>query len=150
MAPVVPPGEAADMTWIPSAVLALVCFSVALLIIGRIGARMDAVPLTAWMLGLQAVAGCIQALPSGARALPPAGAWWPLLLAAGLCYAGNVGQTLAVSRAPNPGFALAIIGSSTVVVAVAAAVIGGAPLGGVRAVGIALCAAGVGIVVLAR
>lgn len=138
------------MPWIPAAVLALVCFSAAFLLIGRLGARMDAVPLTAWILALQAVAGWAQAAPLAGRALPPPGAWGMLLLASALCYVGNLGQTVAVSRAPNPGFPLAIIGASTATVAIAAAAIAGAPLGAARAAGIALCVAGVAIVVLAR
>lgn len=138
------------MSWIAASLAALVCFSGAYLVMGRLGGQMGTLPLLTWLLVLQVVPAACHLLATGTRAWVP----WPvvpgLLLAAGLCYLGNLSQLCAISRAPNPGFALAIIGASTGVVAVVAALTSGAPLGPGKLVGLALCLAGVVVVSLSR
>jgi hypothetical protein len=140
----------AGMPWILAAVIALVCFSGAFLLMGRLGGQLGPLPLTAWLLALQAVPAAGHLAVSGERPWMPWSTVPVLLLAAGLCYAGNLAQTGAITRAPNPGFALAIIGANTGVVALVAALAGGAPLGPGKLAGIGLCLAGVAVVSLTR
>ncbi len=66
-----------------------------------------------------------------------------LVLAAILGYAGNYCQTMAVTTAPNPGCALAIISSQAVVVALASWFLFSSDLSVLKIVGIILCTGGV-------
>jgi drug/metabolite transporter (DMT)-like permease len=66
-----------------------------------------------------------------------------LVLAAVLGYAGNYCQTMAVTTAPNPGYALAIISSQAIVVALASCFLFSSDLSLMKIVGIVLCTSGV-------
>jgi hypothetical protein len=95
----------------------------------------------AGLLAVQAVLALGHLLASGARPWPGP-ATLPLLLgASALCYLGNLAQTHAIARAPNPGLALAIIGASTALVTVLANVRQPAQRRGLRiGQGLRLCA----------
>lgn len=138
------------MAWILPSLAALVCFSGAYLLIARLGGEVGTLPLLTWLLVLQALAAAGQML---AIATGPGLPWAivpTVLFAAALCYLGNLAQTCALARAPNPGFALAIIGASMGVVAIASALMGGAPMGPGKIVGAGLCLAGVATVAMSR
>jgi hypothetical protein len=138
------------MTWILPSLAALVCFSGAFLLIARLGGQLGTLTLLTWLLLLQALAAAVHML---ATATGPWVSWAvvpTLLLAAGLCYLGNLAQTCALARAPNPGFSLAIIGASMAVVAIVSALVCGAPLGVGKISGVAMCVAGVACVAMSR
>lgn len=138
------------MPWTLAAFLALGCFTAAFLAIARLGQRLDNLPLVAGLLAVQAVLALGHLLASGTRPWPGPAALPLLLGASALCYLGNLAQTHAIARAPNPGLALAIIGASTALVTVLAALLAGTPLGAGRLAGVGLCLAGVTVVGLAR
>lgn len=81
-------------------------------------------------------------LPTGAAAIA--------LLAgtAFLSYVGNLFSVKAVADAPNPGYAIAIVSLQAAVVTLAAAVMFGIGVAWPQMLGIALCAAGVALIVI--
>ena len=79
----------------------------------------------------------------------PAGAAVIALLAgtAFLSYVGNLFSVKAVAAAPNPGYAIAVVSLQAAVVTLAAAVMFGMSMEWPRMIGIALCAAGLAMIV---
>ena len=79
----------------------------------------------------------------------PAGAAAIALLAgtAFLSYVGNLFSVKAVADAPNPGYAIAIVSLQAAVVTLAAAMMFGTGVEWPKLVGIALCTAGVALIV---
>jgi len=65
-----------------------------------------------------------------------------------LSYVGNLFSVKAVADAPNPGYAIAIVSLQAVVVTLAAAGLFGVAIGWSKVLGIALCAAGLALVVV--
>ena len=70
-----------------------------------------------------------------------------LVLAGVLGYVGNLWAVRAIGVAPNPGYALAIIGMQALVVTTAAIVLFDAGLTWPKALGVLLCFAGVALLV---
>jgi drug/metabolite transporter (DMT)-like permease len=65
-----------------------------------------------------------------------------------LSYVGNLFSVRAVTEAPNPGYAVALISLQAAVVTLTAAGALGATLSWVKAIGVALCCAGVALLVI--
>jgi drug/metabolite transporter (DMT)-like permease len=76
----------------------------------------------------------------------PAVGW--LVLVALLSYVGNFHQLRAVTTAPNPGYAIAIVGLQAVVLMLVSFVFLGAALSWTKAAGVFLCCAGVALLVM--
>lgn len=96
-----------------------------------------------WICGL-GVAGYL-ALSLGRReSMQIPGTGWIWVIGAGMvCILGNYFQVLALSRSPNPAYALAFISCSTAVVYLVSAIFLGAPWSGVKCLGLLLCVTGV-------
>lgn len=139
------------MSWITTSFLALGSFTVAFLLIAHLGQKYSGnFPLVCGLLVVQAVLAVGHSLAAGDK-LWVAPNSVPLLLAAGLlCYLGNLAQTHAIVRSPNPGLALAIISVSTVLVTALSALLVGSSLGLGRSTGIILCLIGVAMIGLMR
>ncbi len=76
---------------------------------------------------------------------------WALAMVAGaalLSFLGNLFYIKAIALAPNPGYPTAIEGAKAVLVLLAACLLMGAEFSVVKAVGVALCVAGVALIVL--
>ncbi len=137
------------MSWQATSLIAMLCFSVSLLLFRVIGARVSADVLLAHLFVLGSIAYLVHVTLAG-RSLAIPWSWWGLIVAAAaVCYVGNLCQVEALTRAPNPGQALAIINASVVVVALIAVPLFAAPLGGWRLLGIGLCLAGIIVTCLA-
>ena len=65
-----------------------------------------------------------------------------------LSYVGNLFSVRALSEAPNPGYAVALVSLQAAVVTVAAVALQGASLSWVKAVGVALCCVGLALLVI--
>jgi len=66
-----------------------------------------------------------------------------LAFSAVLGYAGNYCQTLAVTMAPNPGYALAVISAQAITVSLVAAFLFGSEFSAQKGIGMVFCFAGV-------
>lgn len=77
----------------------------------------------------------------------PSAVGW-LVVAAVLSYVGNYYQLRAVGTAPNPGYAVAIVGLQAVGVMLISFVFLGATLSWVKAAGVVLCCVGVILLVM--
>lgn len=134
----------APMPWQTASIIALACFSAAFLAFraaGNAGAGASAMLLPVLLIGAILTTGQM-ACSGGGQAL--SGRAWLLIVVAGLaCWIGNLAQLDAITRAPNPGAALAIINASVAVVAVAAWPLFAAPLSAGRGLGVALCLLGI-------
>lgn len=134
----------AGMPWQLVSVVALVCFSAAFLAFraaGNAGVGSSAMLLLVMLIGAALTVGQMAISGSG---LALSGRAWLLVGGAALaCWVGNLAQLDAVSRAPNPGAALAIINASVAVVALASWPVFAAPLSAGKGMGVALCLAGV-------
>jgi drug/metabolite transporter (DMT)-like permease len=71
-----------------------------------------------------------------------------LAVTAGLSYVGNLFSIRAVTEAPNPGYAVALVGLQGAVVTLIAAGVFGASLSWVKMIGVVLCCAGVALLVI--
>jgi len=80
-------------------------------------------------------------------ALPGRAIGW-LMLVALLSYVGNFFQLRAVNTAPNPGYAIALVGLQAVAVMLVSFLFLGATLSWMKAAGVLLCCAGVAMLVL--
>jgi len=81
--------------------------------------------------------------------LPTAGSLFALLALTGLlAYVGNLFSVRAVSEAPNPGYAVALVSLQAAVVTMAAVALQGASLSGIKAIGVALCCLGLALLVI--
>lgn len=138
------PGMLMAMPWQLSALIALVAFSASYLAFrgaGAVGAGAAAMLLP--VLAIGAVLTVVQASVTGASLNMPGRAWLLIGGAALACYVGNLAQLDAVTRAPNPGAALAIVNASVVVVALAAWPLFGTPISAGKGLGVGLCMLGI-------
>jgi drug/metabolite transporter (DMT)-like permease len=65
-----------------------------------------------------------------------------------LSYIGNLFSVRAVATAPNPGYAVALVGLQAAVVTIAAVGVGGATLSWVKTLGVILCCLGIALLVI--
>jgi drug/metabolite transporter (DMT)-like permease len=65
-----------------------------------------------------------------------------------LAYLGNLFSVRAVSQAPNPGYAVALVSLQAAAVTLAALALQGATLSWVKAIGVALCCIGIALLVI--
>ncbi len=139
------------LPWLPAALIALATFSAGFLLLARLGSAMSGIVLLATICLGQGCVGLVHGWVGG-TGLPSLGwrTWGLLAVVICLLYVGNLAQIRALAAAPNPGWALAVIGGSTAVVCVVAALLGTAPFGALRAVGVALCTLGIVVIALAR
>lgn len=70
--------------------------------------------------------------------------------AAFLSYAGNLHMVRALAQAPNPGYAIAVVGLQALVVTVAAVLFFGSEFSWLKALGVALSFCGVALLMLER
>ena len=94
------------------------------------------------LLYLAHLAAFRPALPLGGRVLAL------LAAAAVLSYLGNLYMVRALAAAPNPGYAIAIVGLQALLVTVASVALFGAELTWIKALGVVLSVAGVVLLVL--
>ena len=71
-----------------------------------------------------------------------------LAVTALLAYVGNLFSVRALSQAPNPGYAIALVSLQAAAVTLAALALEGAPLSWVKAAGVALCCIGIALLVI--
>jgi drug/metabolite transporter (DMT)-like permease len=70
-----------------------------------------------------------------------------LFLAGVFAYIGNLYAVRAVAEAPNPGYAMALVGLQALVVTIVSVVLFGATFSWMKAAGVVLCLAGVSLLV---
>lgn len=70
-----------------------------------------------------------------------------ILLTAALAYVGNLCNVRALAAAPNPGYAVAIVGLQAAVVTLTSVLLLGATLSWIKGLGVFLCCAGVALLV---
>ena len=130
------------------AVAAMACFAAMQLIFSALGRRgADAAAVLLYVFAMAALLYLVHVKTTRA-ALPHAPRDVAMLAtAAGLSYVGNWLLVRAVAVAPNPGYAVAISGLQAAVVAVVSIAILGAEFSWTKAAGVALCAAGVTLIV---
>jgi hypothetical protein len=71
-----------------------------------------------------------------------------LAVVAVLSYVGNLFSVRAVATAPNPGYAMAIVGLQAAAVTIAAVVLSGATVSWVKGLGVLLCTIGIALLVV--
>jgi drug/metabolite transporter (DMT)-like permease len=134
--------------WTWYAVVAMICFAAMQLsfrFLSQRGVESAAMLLLVFAFGtvpyLVHVRATRMPLPTGAAAIA--------LLAgtAFLSYVGNLFSVKAVAEASNPGYAIAIVSLQAAVVTLGAAVMFGSSVAWPQMLGIALCAAGVALIV---
>jgi drug/metabolite transporter (DMT)-like permease len=129
--------------------IAMVCFAGMQLVfreLGRRGAGESGVLLVVFAIGALLYGGHVVVT----RAPVPT-AWTTIALLAGtafLSYVGNLFSVRAVTSAPNPGYAVALVSLQGLVVTLVAAALFGASLTWVKMIGVVLCCAGVALLVI--
>ena len=135
--------------WTWYAVVAMICFAAMQLSFRRLSERgVDSAAMLLLLFAFGTVPYLVHVramrtpLPTGAAAIA--------LLAgtAFLSYVGNLFSVKAVAEAPNPGYAIAIVSLQAAVVTLAAALMFGLSVAWPQVLGIALCAAGVALIVI--
>jgi len=135
--------------WTWYAVVAMICFAVMQLSFRYLSQRgVDSAAMLLLVFAFGTVPYLLHVRMT--RTPLPAGTAAIMLLAgtAFLSYVGNLFSVKAVADAPNPGYAIAIVSLQAVVVTLAAAGMFGAAIGWSKVLGIALCAAGLALVVV--
>lgn len=138
------------MTWITYSFGAMFSFACALWLMrvaGQGGVSIS--QMMATVTGVCSLYALIQAVvgPEGLHNLSTK--YWIILFVIGLLLGvGNFCQGKALVMSPNPGYAIAIIGSSSVLLTVAGLVIGGANFSIKAIIGVAFCITGVVLVAL--
>jgi drug/metabolite transporter (DMT)-like permease len=130
------------------AVIGMICFAAMQLIFAALGRR--GVNVTAMLLYVFGIAALLYLVHVRAsRAVVPQTARDVALLAAAavLSYVGNWLLLRAIAAAPNPGYAVAISGLQAAVVTLLSVSILGASFSWSKALGVALCAVGVALLV---
>lgn len=135
--------------WILYAVFAMLCFAGMQLLfkqLTRVGLSSPLILLYVFGIGavicLAHLAATRTSLSVGARALGL------LTAAAAFSYAGNFYMVRAIDQAPNPGYAMAVVGLQSLVVTVAAFILFGSELSWDKGLGVALSVLGIGLLTL--
>lgn len=132
------------MSWQISSIMAALFFAVTILLLTGAGKISSSpVMLMIYLYGITLMLFVIHAM---VRQVPLKASPGFLLLIglAGLaCYGGNYFQTKAITSAPNSGYAVAIIGTYAVLVALASVFLFGTGFSLLKALGVAACVAGV-------
>jgi drug/metabolite transporter (DMT)-like permease len=84
---------------------------------------------------------------SRAPLVPTAPVFGLFAAAAALSYVGNLFSVRAIAEAPNPGYAIAIVGLQAALLTLTSVVVLGASFSLIKAVGVLLCCAGVVLIV---
>jgi drug/metabolite transporter (DMT)-like permease len=134
--------------WQVFALVAMVCFAAMQLAfrhLSRKGVESSAMLLLVFAFGTVPYLVHVRAT----RTPLPGGAGLIALLAATafLSYIGNLFSVRAIAAAPNPGYAVALVGLQAAVVTIAAAGLMGAGMSWEKLLGVALCCAGVALLV---
>jgi drug/metabolite transporter (DMT)-like permease len=129
--------------------IAMVCFAGMQLVFRELSRR--GVGIAGVLLVVFAFGTVLYAVHVRATRAPVPTATTTLALLAGtavLSYAGNLFSVRAVATAPNPGYAVAVVSLQGLVVTLIAAGLFGASLTWVKMIGVALCCAGVALLVI--
>jgi|SRR5215467_10312610 len=130
------------------AVTAMACFAVMQLIFAALSRRGTNVTIVLlYVFAIGALFYLLHARVSRASLLQPPRTVALLTLAAALSYIGNWLLVRAVATAPNPGYPIAISGLQAAVVTLVSVAALGATLSWSKALGVALCAVGVTLLV---
>ena len=134
--------------WQWSALVAMACFAAMQLIFAALSRRgMDVAMVLLYVFAMAALFYLIHVRATRAPLPHEARDVALLAAAAALSYVGNWLLVRAIAVAPNPGYAIAISGLQAAVVTVASIAILGAEFSWTKAAGVALCAAGVTLIV---
>ena len=129
--------------WFLSAVLALLAFAGMQLSFKRLAAGGLSTPtLLLLVFALSTVFLAIHAAASRSSLAVDAKLYKFVLIAAVLSYFGNLFMVRAIAEAPNPGYAMGVIGAQAVVVTIGAIVLFGSEFSFVKGIGIALTVIG--------
>jgi hypothetical protein len=129
--------------WFFSAVLALLAFAGMQLSFKRLAAGGLSTPtLLLLVFAISTVFLAIHAAASRTSLAVDSRLYKFVLLAAVLSYVGNLFMVRAIAEAPNPGYAMGVIGAQAVVVTIGAIVLFGSEFSAVKGVGIALTVIG--------
>ena len=129
--------------WFLSAVLALLAFAGMQLSFKRLAAGGLSTPtLLLLVFAISTVLLAIHAAASRSSLAVDAKLYKFVLIAAVLSYLGNLFMVRAIAEAPNPGYAMGVIGAQAVVVTVGAIVLFGSEFSLVKGFGIALTVIG--------
>jgi drug/metabolite transporter (DMT)-like permease len=135
--------------WQWYALIAMACFASMQLLfkqLSREGVDTPAILLLVFAFGALFYLAHVRAMRTPLPATAPVIAL--LAATAVLSYVGNFFSVRAVASAPNPGYAVALVGLQAAVVTIAAVALQGATLSWIKAIGVALCCLGVALLVI--
>jgi drug/metabolite transporter (DMT)-like permease len=135
--------------WILYATFAMFCFAGMQLLFKQLtGMGLDPAVILAFVFGFGTLLYLAHSTATGASLTVSARALGFIALASILSYAGNLYMVRSIGAAPNPGYAMAIVGAQAVVVTLAAILLFGSALSWLKALGVLLSVAGVGLLAL--
>jgi drug/metabolite transporter (DMT)-like permease len=134
--------------WQWSALIAMSCFVGYQLILRELSRTVAPVILLLFVFAFGGACYLAHVLVARVPVAVPGRAFAWLALVAVLSYVGNFFQLRAVNTAPNPGYAIAIVGLQAVVLMLVSFLFLGATLSWMKAAGVLFCCAGVVLLVL--
>lgn len=135
--------------WPWYALIAMVCFAAMQLMfaeLSRQGTPTAVILLFVFGFATLLYIGHVRALRMPLAIAPRVAAL--LALIAVLSYVGNLFSVRAVATAPNPGYAVAIVGLQAAAVTIGAVMLSGATLSWVKGLGVLLCSIGIALLVI--
>jgi uncharacterized membrane protein len=134
--------------WQGYAVVAMACFASMQLLFTQLTRRGIATPtMLLFVFAFGASFYLLHVLLTGTSVAVTTPAVLLLVLAASFSYVGNLCAVRALAAAPNPGYAVAIVGLQAAVVTLTSVLLLGSTLSWIKGLGVFLCCAGVALLV---